>query len=63
MRQITAVPEASAVACRAGWPAPDPGEDSKSILAELGFGSAQIEVLVKSGVVSGRVPLFPQSNA
>ena len=59
MRQIAAIPEVSGVSCRRGWPAPDPGEDGAAILAELGFTGAEIEVLTKSGVVSGRVPLFP----
>ena len=63
LRQVTTIPQASALGSRAGWPAPDPGEDSLAILAELGYGEEDIALLLKAKVVSGRVPLFDQPDA
>ena len=56
--QVTAAAEATAIANRAGWPAPDPGEDSVAILGDLGYSEAEIDLMLKMKVVSGRVPLF-----
>ena len=50
--------EGTTIASRAGWPAPDPGEDSVAILGDLGYSEAEIDLMLKMKVVSGRVPLF-----
>jgi len=58
MQQIAARPEVSGFASRAGWPAPDPGDNTDEILAGLGYSRPEIADLKRSGAVSERVALF-----
>jgi len=59
MRQGMARMRASEFEPSAGWPAPDPGEHTEAILAQLGQSRAAVEQLRASGAVAGRRPLFP----
>jgi crotonobetainyl-CoA:carnitine CoA-transferase CaiB-like acyl-CoA transferase len=43
---------------RYGWPAPDPGQDSASVLRTFGYSDEQITKLSETGVIAGPIPLF-----
>ena len=60
MDQIIVHPSQSGVGCALGWPAEDPGEETRSILGELGYGAKEIDIFIKTRVVAERVPLFDQ---
>jgi crotonobetainyl-CoA:carnitine CoA-transferase CaiB-like acyl-CoA transferase len=45
---------------RAGWPAPDPGADTRAVLTEADFTPTEIEQLLESGAIAGRTPLFSE---
>jgi crotonobetainyl-CoA:carnitine CoA-transferase CaiB-like acyl-CoA transferase len=59
LRQGVARMRASEFRPSAGWPAPDPGEHTADILAQLGRGQAEIDRLYAQGAVAGPRPLFP----
>ncbi|MGX7678313.1 CoA transferase [Jatrophihabitans sp. DSM 45814] len=42
----------------ARWPAPDPGENGRAILADIGYPPDEADRLVAVGAVAERVPLF-----
>ncbi len=56
--QVTGKPAASPGFVGPKWPAPDPGQNTEEILAEAGFGASEVQQLLSSGVISGRIPLF-----
>jgi crotonobetainyl-CoA:carnitine CoA-transferase CaiB-like acyl-CoA transferase len=47
----------------AGWPAPDPGDDTMEVLAGLGLDKDAILELAESGVIRDTLPLFPTAPA
>lgn len=60
MAQVSAAASASDVEKRAGWPAPDLGENTETILGDLGYSATEISKLLAAEVVRSRVPLFPR---
>jgi crotonobetainyl-CoA:carnitine CoA-transferase CaiB-like acyl-CoA transferase len=63
MRNVFSRPKTSPALTRDGWAAPDPGDDTESMLAELGFSDEEIKTMIAAGGAAGRNPLFqPQSS-
>lgn len=57
MKQVVTRPAAANIRIDPGWPAPDPGDDTAAILAEIGYPKSEIGALMRSGAVLGRMPL------
>lgn len=58
MQQSFAVPDKAAFRPEPGWAAPDAGDDGVDILTSLGYSSADIAALERSGALCRRRPLF-----
>jgi crotonobetainyl-CoA:carnitine CoA-transferase CaiB-like acyl-CoA transferase len=58
MQQGSAMASTVHVRKRPGWPAPDRGTDTATILAGLGYAPAEIEHLLAQGVAHGRIASF-----
>jgi len=63
MSQVIVHPSQSAIGCARGWPAEEPGEETRVILGELGYSVKEIDIFVATKVVSERLPLFDQPGA